>query len=86
MGRKILSPFTSRQLKNITERITRIRISLDTLADAMGSQGFTSLNIANQDTLDRAMKGLEKWDKAAWDAHHEARKLQGDYGPSNGKK
>ena len=86
MPRVVKVTVTREQLRNMTERITRVRDSLAALITAAEMQKFDELDIANHDLMIRSMAGLESFDAAAWNAHHDRRKAKGDYGPANGKK
>lgn len=81
---KIPVTMTQEQMLNVAERIERVAKSLRALDAAMEAQGFKELNVAHHDLMIRSLAGLESYDKAAWEAHHQKREQLSHYGDKNG--
>lgn len=85
MPQKILVTMTGAQLRNVAERVERVAASLRALEAAMKVQGFETLDVSSHDLMIRSIAGLESFDKAAWNAHHEVRESLDHYGKLKGK-
>lgn len=81
MPKIVIGTHTPETLDNIAKRIAKMSQSLTAVSMSMGVLEFPSLEIKNNDTLIRAMAGLESFDKAARDALEERRVSLGHYGP-----